>query len=350
MVLPSSPNSLSTNQINVELSKAGSTSITMNDEQVRDLFAGETTNINAAPYLNLSQISFSDGRGKEAPFRASISTNTNDLDVRGYLVSQGWDQSKRVVLTIDAGVTISTSGSGTGFYAFVIQGTFPKGIRVVNNGTIAGKGGPGGVGGGSPSTSAAALSGTAGGSGAAAIYVGSTSGSVISLVNNGIVAGGGGGGGAGGGTYGVMFANSRAFWMNGAGGGGGAGGTGGAGGSRGVFSVQSPIISGSTQPSSGSAGSSSAGGSGGSAGSFVLNDGSGGGGGAIWNPATAGGAGGGLGANGSQGSQGSSPFGQASFTTGSSTINAGAAGLAVIGTNLITYSKFGTVYGGLMNN
>jgi hypothetical protein len=344
MTLPVFPNDISTNQMNVELARTGTTTITMNENIVRDMLAGDTPNLAAAPYANLSQISFSDGHGKDAPFRASISTNTNNVDVRTYLIGLGWDQAKRVVLTIDSGVVVATSGSGDGFYALVVQGSFPKGIRIVNNGTITGLGGAGGVGGGYNASVGGNLivGGTAGGKGAAAMYASTAT----VVINNGTIQGGGGGGCGGGAVYGVMNANAKKFWLPGAGGGGGAGGTiGAAGGARGSYAIQSPIISAVTQPTAGSNGSLTAGGAGGAAGRFTLNDGSGSGNGAIWNPAWAGGNGGDPGASGQTTSNGSSPFGQASFLT-LGTVGAGVAGLAIKGSNYITFSTTGTIRGG----
>jgi hypothetical protein len=342
MTLPLFPNGISTNQMNVELARTDTTTLTMNENIVRDMLAGDTPNLAAAPYANLSQISFSDGHGKDAPFRASISTNANDVNVRTYLIGLGWDQAKRVVLTIDSGITVSTTSSGAGFYALTVSGSFPKGIRIVNNGTIAGKGGPGGNGGGSPATNSTSLRGTAGGSGGAALYASTA----VTVINNGTIAGGGGGGGGSAGVYAVMTANAKKLWAGGPGGGGGAGGTGGPGGTRGTTTWQSPIIPAITYPTNGSSGTATAGGSGGDGGNYAFNDGSGGSGGLIWSNPPNGGSGGALGSAGTSGNSAGGAFGSATIVNGSAGGAGGAAGLAVKGSNYVTFSTLGTVAGG----
>lgn len=111
-------------------------------------------------------------------------------------------------LTINSGVFISSSTTAT---AALNTGTFPAGsiVKLINNGTIIGKGGNGGNG-------VSSSSGTAGSIGGPAISLDTN----VTITNaSGFIYGGGGGGGGGG--YGTinMIGN-----YNGAGGGGGQGG------------------------------------------------------------------------------------------------------------------------------
>lgn len=330
MVLPVSPNAISANQINVEVSRTSTTSMNLNDTVIRDLIAGNITTF-SAPYTSGSTISFDDAHGKEAPFAISVASNTTQLDVRSYLVSNGWDQNKRVVLTINSGVVI-TSGS----YAVIVSGSFPNGIRIINNGLILGSGGAGGTGGGGYGTTTAGLSGGVGSAGGRALYASTP----VVILNYGSIYGGGGGGGGGRGLLGTMNSNAKRAWAGGAGGGGGAGY--GAGAIRGITQVESPIISGSTQPTNGFSGGGTGGG-GGSAGNFAFNDGSGSG--FFWNGGSAGGNGGAFGASGGSGTLGANPFGAASFVIGTSG-SGGPGGIAITGSNYVTFWVTGTIAGG----
>jgi hypothetical protein len=337
MALPVFPNAISTNQMNVELSKSGSTELTMNDSDVRDLFAGNITNPDVAPFKDESQISFSNGHGKTAPFRAFITSNANDLNVRNYLtgLNPPWDENQRVVLTINSGVTISTDSAVSSSYALKVSGSFPNGIRIVNNGTIIGRGGPGGIGGGREGTTTATLSGTVGGAGSNAIYANTN----VVIANNGSIRGGGGGGGGGAGAYGVYLA--KRAWCGGGGGGGGAGsGSGGLGGLTGADSgVFNPF---GTSGGNGTAGSISNRGVAGSAGSITASyngqgvlvvsagQNSGGNGGDL---GTAGGSGGNIGSiAGAQTVRGNAAAG-------------GSGGLAIKGSNFVAFLTRGTISG-----
>jgi hypothetical protein len=128
-----------------------------------------------------------------------------------------------VTVTIAPGVVISSSSPGTPALA---TGVFPAGsvLTIINQGTIRGAGGSGGMGGGSGSVGGFSFNantiGSPGGAGGAAIRL-----DWPASINNasGTIAGGGGGGGGGGSGW-----KDFDCWLGGGGGGGGAhGGSGG---------------------------------------------------------------------------------------------------------------------------
>lgn len=141
------------------------------------------------------------GKRLTAPtFSFSIASNQTNADLRSLALAAGWNGSSAVIATVNSGIYIYSTSTGTA--GLTINGSWPGGVTLVNNGYIMGMGGAGGVYGVS--------SGTAGGS---AISIGVN----CTITNNSYIGGGGGGGASNGGTN---FAP---------GGGGGAGG--GAGGS-----------------------------------------------------------------------------------------------------------------------
>ena len=286
MTLPvSPPASLSFSQVNTELELSPTATITLNNTLVRTL-AGQTT--------PASQISFSQLSGASYIFSLAISSNQTNLDLRTYALANGWSTSQLLQVTINGGVYLLANVTSTP--ALTVSGSFPSGVRLINNGYILGYGGAGGNGGsGSPQTG---FNGAAGGTG---LSISST----ISITNNGTVAGGGGGGGGGGGR------NAGDFY---GGGGGGGGATYGAGGTPGAGSGP-----GTGRANAGAAGTLSAGGAGGTA------DVGGGGG-----------AGGGWGAVGTTGS----PSDQRSGGSG------GSAGNYVVGNSNVTWVVTGTRLGG----
>jgi hypothetical protein len=171
------------------------------------------------------------GGGGGAPtvynFNVTLTTNTQNYDIRAAAVTSGWDQ----VLPLSSTITIANGvyvwSDSTSLAALVTGSTFPTSsvINIVNNGFIIGKGGQGGNGN-------ALTAGTANGFNAGpALNLGNN----ITLTNNSYIAGGGGGGGgsvgsgggggAGGGQGGNNIASS---------GSGGAGGAVGASGSVGT--------------------------------------------------------------------------------------------------------------------
>jgi hypothetical protein len=228
--------------------------------------------------------------------RATLSStySSNQTNVNITVSSQsGYISGKTdITITINAGVIISSSSTGTA--AFIIGGTNAGDtVTIINNGTIVGKGGAGGTGGGGQQQP-----GSAGGNGGPAISLGCA----VTLTNNGTIGGGGGGGGGG-----SIMSGANTVTTRGGGGGGGAGY--GAGGTY-----------------NGSAGSATAGGGGGSNGS-------------------SGGSGGGLGASGGTGS-GASFNMMYSAVSISSGYSGGSPGAAVAKNgNTLTWNPQGTTYG-----
>jgi hypothetical protein len=197
--------------INLENGQPATAQVSLNDAAVRSL-AGVPTGVIIMP---------TDFYGKANLFTFSISTNASNVNLRSAAISAGWPGSGAVSATINPGVTIHSTS--TGGYALTIDGSWPGGISLTNNGTIVGAGGSGGAGGTQPARNG--IPGTSAGAGILA--------SVPVTIDNasGIIAGGGGGGGGGAAT------NARGGSFGGVGGGGVAFGapngtltTGGAGG------------------------------------------------------------------------------------------------------------------------
>lgn len=193
MTLPAS-GPISLNQVNVELGLAGTTSINMNQASVRTLFG-----------VPSGAISMSDGYGKSNTFSFTIAANQTNANLRTLAVSAGWNQASNVSATINGGIYISSNGTGTP--ALTVNGSFPAGVTLTNNGFIVGAGGNGGKG---------YSNGAAGAAGGTALSVSTA----ISITNNGTVAGGGGGGGGGMGAGSTPTKDGFAWWAGGGGGGG----------------------------------------------------------------------------------------------------------------------------------
>jgi len=210
MALPSS-GSISLGQVNTELGVSATSTRSLNDTTTRNLFG-----------VGSGTISLSQGYGKANQFAFTISSNQTNANLRTLAVNAGWNQSSKVVATIDSGVYISSNSTSTP--ALTIIGSFPGSVDLINNGTIVGDGGNGGTGGGASGP-------IAGGSGGTALEVSVA----VSITNNGIIAGGGGGGGGGG--FSQDYEGTH--WAGGGGGGGGRSGltnsSGGAGGTRGPY-------------------------------------------------------------------------------------------------------------------
>ena len=311
MALPAS-GAISLNQVNVELGNAGTASINMNSAAVRGLFG-----------VASGAISMSDGYGKSNEFSFSITSNQTNANLRTLAVNAGWDQSIAVVATINSGVRMTSNTVGTP--GLTINGAWPGGIELVNNGTIVGRGGDGGAGGlGGVGNTAFnnATPGSAGSAGGLALTISVP----VSIRNNGTIAGGGGGGGGGGG-YAINVGSSKdENWFKYGGGGGGGG------------------QSSSTNSSGGAGGAASfqAGGAGGTgtfsaAGAF----GAGGTGGTTFGQSNIGGAGGGWGSAGGPGSR--------YFTGTNAKLGGagGAAGAATSGQANVTWLATGTRLGPL---
>jgi hypothetical protein len=215
MPLPQAGNSISLNQVNVELGLTATAQISLNDAAVRSLFGKAS-----------GAISMSDGFGKSAGFSLTktITTNTLNYNLLSDMVANGYTNGNgyTVNLTIASNVYVWSDSSTPGFDTGAITGTGT--ITLTNNGFIIGKGGKGS----GQGSSGPQLNGTAG---SAAMNIQRN----ITIVNNSYIAGGGGGGGCN-----VNFAGGG----GGAGGGAGgdiqaAGGAGGAVGSTGANGVQS---------------------------------------------------------------------------------------------------------------
>lgn len=158
-------------------------------------------------------ISFSDFYGTQVnspSFSFSITSSQANANLRSLAVAAGWNQSSAVTATVDAGVYIYSTV--TGGAALTINGSWPGGVTLVNNGIIMGQGGKGG--------GFYALTAAGGALTYTQNYLQSAGSTAISLgvsctiQNNSYIAGGGGGGGS------ISFG----FGTSGFGGGGGAGG------------------------------------------------------------------------------------------------------------------------------
>ena len=201
-------------QVNVELFRSSTAQISLNESDVRTL-AGVPS----------GTISMDNLRGKSNVFAFAIASNQIDANLRTLAINAGWDGTIPVQATINSGVFISGSVPGNSTPALTINGSFPNGVSLINNGTIAGDGGDGGAGGaaaiGTASGSANTTVGAAGSTGGLALSVSVP----VSITNNGTIAGGGGGGGGGGGSsiywqYGSSSSDAY-LWQSGGGGGGG---------------------------------------------------------------------------------------------------------------------------------
>lgn len=136
-------------------------------------------------------------------FAFNIGSGT-DLNLRTLAVAAGWNGIASVTATVVGGAVINASSN----YALTVNGSFPNGVTLINNGTIVGRGGAGGKGGdargdlgtwGTPYTGAA---GNPGGHGFLAQVP-------VTVINNGVIAGGGGGGGGGGASVGSLLADDN---------------------------------------------------------------------------------------------------------------------------------------------
>jgi hypothetical protein len=313
MTLPAGTISLS--EVNVELGLSATAQISLNDAAVRTL-AGVAS----------GAIGMTDLQGKSNVFAFTISSNQVDANLRSLAISAGWNGTSAVQATVNADVWISGSVAANSTAAITINGSFPAGVTLINNGTIAGRGGNGGAGATEPGFAGA---GTAGGC-ALLASVG------VTIQNNGTIAGGGGGGGGGG--YNLVSASCNMGEDScriEAGGGGGGGGRSNAsynasGGAAGGSTFNAGTSCPTTQAQAGGTGTSSGPGAGG-AGAFTGNTA------CICTACrnVVGGAGGSGGAWGTAGATGGTTPDRAGAA-------GGAAGQAVSGNSNITWTAFGT--------
>jgi len=199
MTLPIS-GPISFNSINVELGVAGATQASLNQATYRTL-AGVPSGV----------ISLSNFYGKANEFTFSITSNQTNANLRTLAIAAGWNQTTKLVATINSGIYVSSNSTGTA--ALTVNGSFPNGVQLVNNGLIIGMGGAGGTGQGGTTGTTGGSAGLAGGG---ALLVSSA----LSITNNGTV-GGGGGGGGGGFIEVYTIIESGSFTAGGGGGGGG---------------------------------------------------------------------------------------------------------------------------------
>jgi hypothetical protein len=177
-------------------------------------------------------------------FSFTISSNQTNANLRTLAVNAGWNQSSKVIATINSGVYVSSNSTGTP--GLTINGSFPGGVELYNNGFIVGMGGAGGGGGGNNAN------GGAGNAGGGALSVSSG----VAIWNYNTIAGGGGGGGGGGFGYGTD--GKTLYTFNGCGGGGGRSGAaanssgGGGRAAGGVGTASAPGAGGVGNPTSGS--------------------------------------------------------------------------------------------------
>jgi len=195
MTLPAS-GAISLGQVNTELGRSATAQIDMNDSGVRTLFG-----------IASGAINMNTGHGKANEFTATISSNQTDLNLRTWALGAGWGGTSKATITVGSGVYIYSTSTGNA--GLTINGSWPGGVTVINNGYIAGMGGAGG-------------DYANGNDGGPAISLGVN----CTITNNSYIGGGGGGGAAGGNGSGQRGGG-------GAGGGAGGGSLGGAGGGPG---------------------------------------------------------------------------------------------------------------------
>lgn len=318
MALPTGTISMS--QVNEELGLSATAAISLNQANVRTL---------AGVGGSGTVISMNNLRGKSNTFNFSITSNQTDANLRTLAVNAGWNQSTAAVATINSGVTISGSTQANSTAALTINGSWPGGVALVNNGVIQGRGGNGGKGASlqsaPPAVSGNAVAGTAGGR---ALLVSVP----VTLTNNNAIRGGGGGGGGGGGAAQDSGGGDRGVSTGSGGGGGRSSLTNSSGGARGDATGNLGLFNQNTLGNAGATGTISSQGAGGAqtARRFFEY-------GSVINGA--GGSGGGFGAAGGSGGAGSFNGNNGAAAGGA---GGGAAGQAISGNSNITYLATGT--------
>jgi hypothetical protein len=289
--MPTPSGQISLNDVNVELGLAGTTTISMNQANVRAL-AGVPSG--AISMQNLQN------KSNRVTITTTIAANTVNYTVSTDKASGYIAGKTDFILNINSGVFVSSSTTGTAAMIVNTSWNAADTVRINNSGTIIGRGGNGGAG------AYFAAGGTGGGGGLGLLVQRATS---VNNLNR--ISGGGGGGGGGG---------SASTGPSTVGGGGGGGGIGVSSAGPAGFSASSGAAGTLTTAGGGGAGTGT---------SFTTNDdqpvtffaqsGSGGGGGTFGSAGSAGQPGGYRAAGG-----------------------AGAAGAAVSGNANITWINFGT--------
>jgi hypothetical protein len=136
----------------------------------------------------------------EDVFAFNISGSLVDVNLRDAALAAGWNGVRRVIATVTSGSVLNASSN----YALTINGSFPRGVTLINNGIIVGRGGVGGKGGDGRGDLQVANGGATGGAGGHGLLAQVP----VTIFNNGIIAGGGGGGGGGGSTIANQFVSS----------------------------------------------------------------------------------------------------------------------------------------------
>ena len=295
MALPIS-GPISATNVNTELGSIETSIMSLNDTPVRGLFERP-----------VGEISYDHGHGKtSSQFLPFPSGTLYGLNLRTVAINSGWNERSYIEITISSSTIVSSTS--TSIPSLTIDGSWPQGVKLINNGIIIGRGGTGGRGGYGDWGNGP--SGTPGDTGGSGVNVSTP----VTIENNGTIGGGGGGGGGGGSGLNVTY-----------GGGGGGGASYGTAGAR---------IGGSAWDTSGATGSLYTGGGGG--GSIDLGTKK------RAHPGGAGGAGGAPGAAGAGGQGGAGGYG-GSEAPGPG----GAAGVAVNGNAYVTWTANGTRYGSL---
>jgi hypothetical protein len=254
MTLPAS-GAISFNAINVELGQAGTTQANINQASYRTLAGVPSGTIALSNFY---------GKSNRVAVSITISADTTNYTLNTAKVTGYAAGTTDVTLTINGGVYVYSTSTGS--YAFTVASGWTAGdtITVVNNGTILGKGGNGGNGkynNNTPNSNP----GSAGGPAFLASYACS-----VNNVNR-IAGGGGGGGGSGWNQY--QAGSGKSTYTVQAGGSGGGGGIGnGSGGSGATLGGQA---GGAGTLTAVGTGGSSAGGTGGNGGNYGTSGGTG---------------------------------------------------------------------------
>ena len=153
------------------------------------------------------------GSGAGYVFKETVSASTQNYNLKARALAAGWDGVTPLVAEITVAGGIVIGSASTASYAFDTGSGFPAGstLALVNNGSIVGARGAGGIGG---DVSSSARNGGSGGPALRAQ-------SLLEITNRGVIGGGGGGGG---GHYLVNYDPEGTSYHVTLGGGTGAGG------------------------------------------------------------------------------------------------------------------------------